>query len=203
YGQAYAVDMLMPSPDAATKISWSFTTRDPSSYPCFGAPVLAMAAGRVVRATGGQRDHRSRDTWPALIWMMTAEGLARELAGAHRILGNRVIIEHDDGTYAVYAHLRQSSLTVAEGDRVTEGQQLAEVGNTGNTSEPHLHVQLVDSPHPTATAGIPMHWPTLHVLADKAPRWTTGDPKPSALPGYLESGHVFETHPAHTAPGTP
>ncbi|GAA1605040.1 M23 family metallopeptidase [Actinoplanes couchii] len=191
YGQTYAVDLLMPSAEAPSKISWSVKTKAPSSYACFGAPVLAMAPGRVVRAVGTQRDHRSRDTWPSLIWMMTAEAFARELAGAHRILGNHVIVEHDDGTFATYAHLRKSSLKVAEGDRVTEGQQLAEVGNTGNTSEPHLHVQLTDSPHPTATAGIPMHWPTLEPGPEKDPRWTTGAPKPTALPGFPENGEVF------------
>ncbi|SDT78372.1 M23 family metallopeptidase [Actinoplanes derwentensis] len=192
YGQTYAVDLLMPSPEAPAKIGWSLTTRAPASYPCFGAPVLAMADGRVVRATGTQRDHRSRDTWPSLIWMMTAEAFARELTGAHRILGNHVIVEHGDGTYAAYAHLRHDSLMVTEGDRVTVGQQLAEVGNTGNTSEPHLHVQLMDDPHPTAAAGIPMHWPALKSTPDKDARWSTGDPKPTALTGFPQNGQLFE-----------
>lgn len=51
-------------------------------------------------------------------------------------------------------------------------------------------------PSPEAPAGIPMHWPALHTQPEKDPRWTTGVPKATALPGYLESGHIFETHPS-------
>jgi hypothetical protein len=193
YGQAYAVDLLQPSPDAPATIGWSLRTRAPEAYPCFGAPVLSMAPGTVRRVTDSQRDHRSRETWPTLIWMMTVEGIVRELGGATRILGNHVIVEHDDHTFAVYAHLRRGSATVRAGDRVTAGRQLAEVGNTGNTSEPHLHVQLMDDPHPTAAAGIPMRWPDLSIEDDaKDPRWTTGDPKPTALPGFPQNGQIFE-----------
>lgn len=193
YGQMYAVDLLQPSADAATSIGWSLRVRKPESYLCFGAPVLAMAAGTVVRATSAQRDHRSRDTWPSLLWMMVVEGAVRELARAARILGNHVIVEHDDGTWAAYAHLRQHSTTVRAGDRVAAGQQMAEVGNTGNSSEPHLHVQLMDSPHPTAAAGIPIRWPDLIVdPAEIDPRWTVGEPKPTALPDLLRNGQVFD-----------
>ena len=193
YGQTYAVDLLQPSPGAAASIGWSPRTRPPGSYACFGAPVLAMAPGTVVRATDNQRDHRSRDTWPTLLWMMTVEGMVRELAGATRILGNHVIVDHGDGTWSAYAHLRRGSALVRPGDRVTAGQQLAEVGNTGNTSEPHLHVQLMDHPVPTAAAGLPMHWPDLITDGERDPRWTTGDPKPTALAGFPQNGQIFET----------
>lgn len=193
YGQMYAVDLLQPAPGAPTRIGWSLRTRAPESYPCFGAPVLSMAAGTVVRARDGQRDHRSRDTWPALIAMMTVEAFARELAGAGRVLGNHVIVEHDDGTYAAYAHLRRGSALVRAGGRVTAGQQLAQVGNTGNTSEPHLHVQLMDDPAPTAAAGIPMRWPALVTGGERDPRWSAGEPKATALPGFPENGQVLET----------
>ncbi|MDY7091012.1 MAG: M23 family metallopeptidase [Actinomycetota bacterium] len=192
YGQMYAVDILRPSPDAATSIGWSPRTRRPGSYPSFGEPVRAMAVGTVVRATHWQRDHRSRDTWPALLWMMTVEAFARELGGASFILGNHVIVEHDDGTFAAYAHLRRGSARVRAGDRVTAGQQLGEVGNTGNTSEPHLHVQLMDRSRVTAAAGLPMRWPELTAGEEKDPRWATGEPKPTALPGFPENGQIVQ-----------
>jgi murein DD-endopeptidase MepM/ murein hydrolase activator NlpD len=192
YGQTYAVDLLQPSEDAPTKVGWSLRTRAPESYACFGAPVLAMADGTVERVTDFWRDHRSRDTWPPLIWMMTVEAFARELAGASGILGNHVIVRHDDDTFSAYAHLRRGSTKVRAGDRVTTGQQLAEVGNSGNTSEPHLHVQLMDHPIPTAAAGLPMLWPdVLTDPADRDERWSTGDPKPTALPGFPQNGQLF------------
>ncbi|WP_229074465.1 M23 family metallopeptidase [Actinoplanes sp. DH11] len=194
YGQMYAVDLLQPSPDAPATVGWSLRTRSPESYACFGAPVLAMAAGTVVRATDRQRDHRSRDTWPTLLWMMIVEAFARELAGTDRILGNHVIVRHDDGTFAAYAHVRQGSATVRPGDQVTAGQQLAAVGNTGNTSEPHLHVQLMDHGIPTAAAGLPMRWPTVTTDGESTdPRWSTGEPKPTALAGFPPNGQLFRT----------
>ncbi|GIF41510.1 M23 family metallopeptidase [Actinoplanes xinjiangensis] len=192
YGQTYAVDLLRPSPDAPTRIGWSPRTRAPGSYPCFGEPVLAMADGTVVAVTGNRRDHRSRDTWPTLIWMMTVEAFAREFAGASWILGNHIVVRHDDGTFSAYAHLRRGSARVRIGDRVAAGGQLAEVGNSGNTSEPHLHVQLMDDPCPTAAAGIPMHWPDLAFEDEKDPRWSTGDPKPTAVTGFPQNGQLFE-----------
>ncbi|MCO8273845.1 M23 family metallopeptidase [Actinoplanes sp. TRM 88003] len=192
YGQTYAVDILRPSPDAATSIGWSWRTRRPETYPCFGEPVRAMAAGTVVRSTDRQRDHRSRDTWPTLISMMTVEAFARELGGAPFILGNHVIVEHDDGTFAAYAHLRHRSTRVRPGDRVATGDHLGDVGNTGNTSEPHLHVQLMDRARVTAAAGLPMHWPDAATDEQKDPRWSTGKPKPTALPTFPQNGQIIQ-----------
>ncbi|MEU4693817.1 M23 family metallopeptidase [Actinoplanes sp. NPDC023714] len=192
YGQMYAVDLLQPSPDAAAKIGWSMRTRAATSYACFGSPVFAMKSGIVVRATDRQRDHRSRDTWPSLIWMMTIEAFLRELAGAGRILGNHVIVQHDDGTFAAYAHLRRGSARVTAGDRVEAGRQLAEVGNTGNTSEPHLHVQLMDHAVPVAAAGVPMRWPDLIIDGETDARWSTGAAKPTALAGFPQNGQLFD-----------
>ncbi len=78
------------------------------------------------------------------------------------------------------------------GDVVEAGQQLAEVGNTGNTSEPHLHVQLMDRPRLPQAAGVPMAWPGLTLdPEERERRWTTGEPKPTALPGFPENGQVF------------
>ena len=193
YGQTYAVDLLQPSPGPPPSIGWSLQTRKPQSYPCFGAPVLAMAPGTVLRSATGQRDHNARDTWPALIWMLTVGGFLRELAGAPRVLGNHLIVEHDDGTYAAYAHLRQGSATVQAGERIVAGQRLASVGNTGNTSEPHLHVQLMDRPQPTAAAGLPMRWPDL--IADTGEtdaRWAGKPPRPTALPGFPRNGQIVQ-----------
>ncbi|KQR10383.1 M23 family metallopeptidase [Cellulomonas sp. Leaf334] len=193
YGQAYAVDLLQPSPSAPTRTGWSPRTRRPESYPSFGAPVHAMAAGTVVEAADRQRDHRGRDTWPALVWMMTAEALVREVVGAPLILGNHVVVEHGDGTFAAYAHLRRGSVTVSVGDRVVAGQPIAAVGNTGNTSEPHLHVQVMDRRRLTAAAGIPMRWPELVVDPDVLDeRWATGSPKPTALADFPANGQVFD-----------
>lgn len=126
-----------------------------------------------------------------LVYMMTVEGFVRELAGVSRVLGNHVIVEHDDGTYAAYAHLRRGSVGVRTGRRIREGQQL---GQAGNTSEPHLHVQLMDRADPPSAAGVPMHWPGLLVdPSERDARWATGVPKPTAQPGFPVNGQIFHS----------
>lgn len=140
YGQAYAVDLSQPDPGVPLCEGWSLRGRRPEDSACFGQPVLAVGPGRVVAASGSQRDHRSRSTWPLLVGMLLIEGTLRQLAGVGWILGNHVIIEHEGeesgGCYSLYAHLRQGSLRVGVGERVEEGQQLAQVGSTGNSSMP-------------------------------------------------------------------
>lgn len=56
---------------------------------------------------------------------------------------NVVRILHDDGTYAVYAHLNTNTIRVQPGDRVDRGQYIADSGNTGYSSGPHLHFVVV------------------------------------------------------------
>lgn len=195
YGQDYAVDLLHPAaPGASTTIGWSLRTRRPEEYSCFGEPALAMADGTVVRATDRQRDHPGRDTWPTLLFMLTVEGFVRELAGARRVLGNHVILEHDGGTSSVYAHLRHGSSEVRSGQRVRTGQRLAAIGNTGNTSEPHLHVHLMDDPRPTAAAGLPLCWVGVTMTPGDIDRaWSTKGPAGSAVPGMPVNGQIFST----------
>lgn len=52
---------------------------------------------------------------------------------------NRVVVEHADGLYTAYLHIQQHSATVSPGTRVKAGQVIAQVGNSGSSSEPHLH----------------------------------------------------------------
>jgi murein DD-endopeptidase MepM/ murein hydrolase activator NlpD len=70
----------------------------------------------------------------------------RELLGPPGILGNHVVIRPDDGACVLVAHLQRYSLRVAVGDRVDQGTVVATCGNSGNSTEPHLHVQAMDRP---------------------------------------------------------
>jgi murein DD-endopeptidase len=59
--------------------------------------------------------------------------------------GNHVVIDLGDGRYAFYAHVQPGSMRVRVGDRVRRGQVIALVGNSGNSTEPHLHFHIVDA----------------------------------------------------------
>ena len=168
--------------------------RRPETFSSFGEPVLAVADGIVVHGSDRQRDHRSRESWPALAYMLTVEGAVRELGGARFVLGNHIVVDHGDGVYAAYAHLRRGSVRVAAGDRVEAGQHLADVGNSGNTTEPHLHVQLMDAPVVTAAAGVPFRWSDIEIKpGDVDPAQVRKAPSTTIEPGLPADGQVFTT----------
>ncbi|MFJ8717085.1 M23 family metallopeptidase [Streptomyces violaceus] len=181
HGQTYAIDILAePEPSSRPAFRWLWPlARRPEDFPAFGAEILAVADATVVRAAEGQRDHLSRNSLPGLLYLMLIEGQLREMSGVRRILGNHIVLDLGNGTYAAYAHLRRGSLTVREGDRVHAGQVLARCGNSGNSSEPHLHFQLMDGPDPDGARGVPFTWTGIGV------------------PG---NGQTFEAPPTVTAP---
>ena len=89
-------------------------------------PLLSPADGKVVVARGEMED---------------ADG-ANFVTDAADAAGNVIVIELDTGLFVVLAHLRHGTLRVSEGDRVRKGDPLALVGNSGNTTMPHLHLQV-------------------------------------------------------------
>lgn len=111
----------------------------------WGMPVVASAAGEVVGMVDGARDLAIGET--------PAEG--------EHAYGNRAILRHDDGSYTVYAHLQRGSVHGdLLGTRVAAGAELGVVGNSGNSTGPHLHVQRqVGSPDTFGTAtGAELAW---------------------------------------------
>ena len=156
-GQTYAIDLALDPrdgshPEFGSGPQW----RRPEEYPAFGQPVSSPVAGTVVRVHDRRRDHRARSGRASLLFMLLVEGFVRQVGGVRWMTGNSVVVRGDDGTHAVLAHLRRGSVLVGRGDRVTAGQELAECGNSGNSSEPHLHVQLIDSPGIAGACGVPM-----------------------------------------------
>src|SRR5262249_46331281 len=69
--------------------------------------------------------------------------------------GNAVVLDLGDGRFALYAHLQPGSLRVHAGDVVRRGQPLGLVGNSGNSSSPHLHFHVMDGPSPLDSNGLP------------------------------------------------
>ncbi len=96
-----------------------------SDYGCYGVPVVAPASGMVTTAHDGEPD--------------MVPGVSSNNYTAPE--GNYVVILLDETeTYLVLAHLRPGSVAVSTGQRVDEGQMVGECGNSGNTSEPHIHI---------------------------------------------------------------
>ncbi|MDO5980993.1 M23 family metallopeptidase [Flavivirga spongiicola] len=69
--------------------------------------------------------------------------------------GNLVVIDHENGEFSFLAHFKEGSIVVSVGDKVLKGQELGKTGNSGNSSEPHLHYHLQTTEDPFNGEGLP------------------------------------------------
>jgi hypothetical protein len=141
--QRYAIDSVRVDVAAALAGGNPFAHGDPTrneSYLTFGAEVLAVTDGQIVEVRDGMAENVPNVLPPP------------DVATA---AGNYVIEALADGRFALYAHVQPGSLRVRPGDRVRRGDVLALVGNTGNSSMPHLHFHVMDRPSPLDSNGLP------------------------------------------------
>jgi murein DD-endopeptidase MepM/ murein hydrolase activator NlpD len=182
YGQTYAIDFVFDPKDRARPAFGAGSGfGPPENFPGYGQEVVAPAAGTVVRAVDDQRDHRARNSVLGMLYVFAVESAARELLGPSRILGNHVVLSLGDGVYAALAHLKRGSVRVTKGERVQAGDPIAECGNSGNSSEPHLHFQLMDSPRALFAAGLPFEFDRFEV-SGRSKRGVPGKDEPFVAP---------------------
>ncbi len=148
-GQTFAFDFVAVDPRRRTASvrDWrTFLATEPvDRFVGFGMPVLAPVDSRVVAVHDGEPDHVARRSPLLLIPYALTQG-ARLQEGVHAITGNHVMLELEgQAVYILLAHLRRGSVGVAPGDRVRAGAQVGSCGNSGNSTQPHLHVQAMDS----------------------------------------------------------
>ncbi|MFF8643898.1 M23 family metallopeptidase [Streptomyces sp. NPDC015345] len=159
--QTYAIDITAEPEDGPARPGpvWFWpVARHGRAYPAFGEPLYAVADATVVHAEDGQRDHLSRSSLLGVLYFWLIEGVGRTLGGGRRVIGNHVVLDLGEGTYALYAHVQRGSLAVQAGDEVTAGQRIGGCGNSGNSTEPHVHFQLMDGPDPETARGVPFSW---------------------------------------------
>jgi hypothetical protein len=107
------------------------------SYFCFGQPILAPAAGVVRAAADGIADNRPGAT------------------NAREPLGNHVVLDHGNGEFSFLAHLQRGSVAVQPGREVRAGEVIGRCGNSGNSTEAHLHYHLQNTAAFGAGEGLP------------------------------------------------
>ncbi|GJE55197.1 MULTISPECIES: M23 family metallopeptidase [Methylobacterium] len=115
--------------------------KDVKSYRIYGEPVLAVADGAVV---GGRNDlpDQAPGALPANLPIGEADG-------------NFVVLDIGGGAFVLYAHLRPGSVRVRVGDRIGRGAVIGEVGNSGNSQAPHLHLHVMDRSDGLLADGLP------------------------------------------------
>jgi hypothetical protein len=110
------------------------------SYFNYGQPLLAVGDGTVVEAVDGLPDQIPNHKVPVPL---------------DQADGNHVVLRLGSGVFAAYAHVRPGTVRVKPGQRVRAGQVLGELGNSGESSGPHLHFQLMNRPSILASDGLP------------------------------------------------
>lgn len=136
--ERFAIDYVQYSEDGTI---FKGDGTKPESYPYFGADILAVADGPVVGVMEGL---------PEQVAGTSPSGLPLDQYG-----GNHIVQDIGNGNYAFYAHLKTGSTKVKVGDRLTTGQVIANLGNTGNTDAPHLHFHIMSTPDPLHSNGLP------------------------------------------------
>ena len=156
FGQRYAFDFARLDEGGqkfyATSILRHFlAVVRATEFLAWNAPVLASFGGRVIRAGDGWPDRmRVNVMWEFFRATFLAQG--PNGADYRPLVGNYVMVEGDPGV-ALYAHLKQGSVAVRDCDSVTGRQQLGRVGNSGNSTMPHLHFHLMNGPDPLTAEG--------------------------------------------------
>jgi hypothetical protein len=138
--QRFAIDWVKVGPAGAT---FSGNARDNASYFAYGLDVLSVADGVVASIKDGIPENIPGPTSRAV-------PITNETVG-----GNYVIVDIGGGRFAFYAHLKPGSLKVKTGDRVQRGQVLGLLGNSGNSTEPHLHFHISNANSPLGSEGLP------------------------------------------------
>jgi hypothetical protein len=156
FASAYAIDFVPVDDRARTapfRAASMFRSEPPERFPGFGRAILAPVDGVVIGAHDAESDHGAHRGIPSIGYAL---GQRRRMqAGWIALAGNHILIA-TAGVVVALCHLRQGSVVVASGDRVRVGETIAGCGNSGNSTEPHLHLQAIDDPNPDRARAVPM-----------------------------------------------
>lgn len=164
-GTAYAIDFIGLD-DEGKRAPWgwasTFGTEPNEKFPGFGREVLAPCDGTVVHTFDGASDHVARRSQFHLVGYMLGQKKRFDEGGVHGITGNMVILETDGGEFVSLMHLKKGSVAVEVGQRVTVGQKVGLCGNSGNSTQPHVHMQVTDRAELLESAAIEMAFRNQH-----------------------------------------
>lgn len=157
FATAYAIDFVSVDERgrSARITAQSLFHPDPAErFPGFRRPILAPIDGRIVAASSTQPDHPAYRGFPSIGYALSQR--RRIQAGWPALAGNHVFLETAEGIIVALCHLQQASITAKIGDRIHTGEPIARCGNSGNSTEPHLHIQAIDTADIARARAVPM-----------------------------------------------
>lgn len=157
FATAYAIDFVpVDERGHSARITASSLFRpDPAErFPGFGREILAPIDGRIVAVSDTQPDHPAYRGFPSIGYALSQR--QRIQAGWTALAGNHVFIETAAGIIVALCHLQQASITARLGVRIRTGDPIARCGNSGNSTEPHLHIQAIDTADIARARAVPI-----------------------------------------------
>ena len=146
------------------KVFWGTGKRN-VDYCGFRKPILAPAAGKVIVAKDGLPDNEKLLQSPPL-----SRGRVNRWGFEQAAAGNFVVLRHGGNEFSLLAHCSNGSIEVKQGDRVKQGQRIARIGNSGNSTGPHLHYHLMEGPDLLLSRSIPVQFSNLYSCFDPQER---------------------------------
>lgn len=161
FGLSYAIDFVPVDEHGSSApytVASFFRPEPPTLFSGFGRTITSPVDGTVVQTHDSETDHNAYRGLPSVGYALTQR---RRLArGIHAIVGNHVLIEttYLNNRTAVVAlcHLQQNSITIQPGQTVHQGDVIGRCGNSGNSTEPHLHLHALDSADVIHAAAVPI-----------------------------------------------
>jgi len=135
----------------------------PKNWVCYNEKVFAVLDGKVVSVLDGLPD-QPPGTLPD-----------PQTINMKNYTGNHIILRAREGVYVFYAHLRNGSIRVKVGDQVISGDHIANLGNSGNTSAPHLHLHLMSTRSPIGSKPVPYTIDSFNVVGTISPESFYGE----------------------------
>lgn len=170
--QRFAYDFIMTDEQGK---SYRGEKESLDSYYCYGMDILAPADGEIVSVKDGFPDCR----------IMSGGQTDPDTPD---IGGNRVIIKHSPNEYSAICHLLPGSIAVRAGQRVKRGEAIAKCGNSGNTTEPHVHFQIQNTPHFYSSVGLPIFFSDIQ--KELYEKYSAIDDRPLPEIGEMKEGYI-------------
>ncbi len=158
--QEFAFDFIKVGKD---QLTYKSSGENLTDYYAYGQPIYAIGDGVVVSVLdeiSESSDNIKKPSETESEYFKRMKSYQEELMskGFKYIFGNHIVIRHENNEYSSYFHLKHGSVAVKKGDRIKQGQLIAGLGHSGNSTEPHLHFHISNGENIAYSRSLPVEF---------------------------------------------